>query len=103
MSSTRFPRLASVLLLSAASLGSQLALESSARADILVVAPHPDDDILTSAGVTYATRNASEAVWIVYMTNGDSPGRTTGLLRQTEGAAAEGLLGVDNAHLVFLG
>jgi LmbE family N-acetylglucosaminyl deacetylase len=83
--------------------GSTLSHASPARADILVVAPHPDDDVLTSAGVTYATRNSSEAVWIVYMTNGDSPGRTTGLLRQTEGAAAEALLGVDNAHLVFLG
>jgi LmbE family N-acetylglucosaminyl deacetylase len=71
----------------------------------LVVAPHPDDDVLTAAGVTYRALHASPPVpvWVVYMTNGDDIGRDWGYQRQDEAAAAEALLGVDAAHLVFLG
>jgi MYXO-CTERM domain-containing protein len=94
-----------VLLLSSLLLWTGLAVihASSASAQILVVAPHPDDDVITSAGVINRARSAGTTVWVVYMTNGDNPGRDWGFTRQSEGAAAEGMLGVDNAHLAFLG
>lgn len=106
MSSTGLNRrsLRIVLLLSSLFFsGSALLGASTASAQILVVAPHPDDDVITSAGVIRSARLAGTTVWVVYMTNGDSPGRDLGFQRQGEGAAAEGMLGVDNAHLAFLG
>jgi MYXO-CTERM domain-containing protein len=97
----RFTRAAAAALLASGF----ASIVSSARADFLVIAPHPDDDILTSAGVTYRALHASPAVpvWVLYMTNGDDIGRDLGYQRQNEAAAAEALLGVDAAHLVFLG
>jgi LmbE family N-acetylglucosaminyl deacetylase len=75
-----------------------------AHGQILVVAPHPDDDLLTSAGVIYRAVQAGEPVTVVFMTNGDSNRETRyGLGRQAE--AVEGLrrLGVHEEHLIFLG
>ena len=43
--------LAVALSLCASSIGSTLAFSSAARADYLVLAPHPDDDVLIAAGV----------------------------------------------------
>ena len=60
-----------------------------ARADVLVVAPHPDDDIITSAGVVLRARQAGETAWIVFMTNGDIDGEASGLARQAEAVAAQ--------------
>ena len=39
---------------------------------VLVVAPHPDDDVITAAGITYNRPNTV----IAYMTNGDSHSRS---------------------------
>jgi LmbE family N-acetylglucosaminyl deacetylase len=76
-----------------------------AQTRLLVIAPHPDDDIITSAGVIYRARHTSPVieVWVMYMTNGDVAGRTTGLQRQVEAVDAQALLGVPEDHLVFLG
>ncbi|HTV03277.1 MAG TPA: PIG-L family deacetylase, partial [Luteitalea sp.] len=76
-----------------------------ASAQILVLAPHPDDDILTSGGVIYRARQAGTAVWIMYMTNGDyaPTGTAWGYRREDEAAAAESMLGVADDNLVFLG
>ncbi|HTV03278.1 MAG TPA: PIG-L family deacetylase, partial [Luteitalea sp.] len=109
MNGSRFPRLAAALLASAASLAAQIAVESRARADILVVAPHPDDDIITAAGVIYRARQAGTVVWVAYMTNGDyfASGTTTatqwGVRRANEAVDAQNLLGVPADHLLFLG
>jgi LmbE family N-acetylglucosaminyl deacetylase len=73
--------------------------------DVLVVAPHPDDDTITSAGVTYRAVAAGKSVRLVYMTNGDADwGTSKGLLRQDEVvAAAVGHLGMQEEDLIFLG
>jgi LmbE family N-acetylglucosaminyl deacetylase len=80
-------------------------MASVARADYLVIAPHPDDDIITSAGVIYRARQAGVGVWVMYMTNGDyyPTGTTWGRQRADEAVAGEALLGVPTDHLVFLG
>jgi len=86
-----------------ATLGAWLALAASAHAGILVVAPHPDDDVITSAGVI---RRAAgfEQVKVLYMTNGDENGTADGYLRQGEAVAAQiGYLGMVEDDLIFLG
>ncbi len=84
---------------------SLFAITSSASAQILVLSPHPDDDILTSAGVIHRARAAGTVVWVMYMTNGDyaPTGTAWGYRREDEAAAAESMLGVADDNLVFLG
>lgn len=80
-----------------------LVVSSGAGADILVVAPHPDDDILTSAGVIVRALERGEEVHVVYMTNGDVDGTTMGHARQAEAVRAQAELGLAEQHLIFLG
>jgi LmbE family N-acetylglucosaminyl deacetylase len=80
-----------------------LSVAQPARADVLVVAPHPDDDLITSAGVMLRARQAGETVRVMFMTNGDISGMTSGLMRQDEAVAAETLLGVAEGNMIFLG
>ncbi len=91
---------------------------------LLVIAPHPDDDVLGAGGLIRRVANAGGAVHVVWMTSGDgfpegvetaegiSPRvahltpkdyQTYGLLREQEAAAALGSLGVPRASLTFLG
>jgi LmbE family N-acetylglucosaminyl deacetylase len=72
---------------------------------ILVVAPHPDDDIITSAGVSYNARQRGASVKIVFVTNGDAfGGPAQGYARQVEAVAAQvGVLGANENDLMFLG
>ena len=60
------------------------------NADILVVAPHPDDDIISTAGIITAAVKRGERVTTVFMTNGDyAGGETTGTIRQNEAVNAQ--------------
>ena len=71
---------------------------------LLVVAPHPDDELLMAAGVIASAKARGEQVKIVVMTNGDYSGPTVGLLRQNE--TVLGLiqyLGVTEDDVIFLG
>ncbi len=80
------------------------ALIGSARASILIVSPHPDDDALTAAGITYDANSRGEPVRIVYVTNGDAEGTAVGLLREQEAVASQmGRLGTQEQNLIFLG
>jgi LmbE family N-acetylglucosaminyl deacetylase len=75
-----------------------------AEAAILIVAPHPDDDLLIAAGVTRAAIQRGESVTVLYVTNGDLYGGTAaGQTRQGEAVAGQGLLGTNENSLVFLG
>jgi VCBS repeat-containing protein len=75
-----------------------------ANSTILVVAPHPDDDLLIAAGVTYAATQRGEQVTTVFMTNGDYFGRAVGDTRQDEAVNAQiSNLGTVENHLIFLG
>lgn len=87
---------------------------------LLVFAPHPDDEALGAAGLIRRVVAAGGSVHVVLMTSGDafSEGvesethvrrlgprdyRGYGDLRERETIAAMRLLGVDRAHLLFLG
>ena len=77
-------------------------LTSTVQAGILVVAPHPDDDIISAAGVIAREIDRNE-VTVVFVTNGDENGPQGGYKRQDESVAAEALLGVPESNLIFLG
>ena len=71
---------------------------------ILVVAPHPDDDLLYAAGVTANAEAAGDSVKIVYMTNGDlGSGVAGGLSREAAAVAGQAIIGTPEANLIFLG
>ena len=71
---------------------------------ILVLSPHPDDDIITSSGNIYRAVQNGETVKIVFMTNGDLyGGYNPGYQREGEAVAAESYLNVAENNLIFLG
>ncbi|MEW8683651.1 MAG: PIG-L deacetylase family protein [Candidatus Thiodiazotropha endolucinida] len=81
-----------------------LSLPQMGMASILVVAPHPDDDIITASGVIADAVDRGEQVTVVYATNGDISGIAQGLVRQSEAVDAQvGLLGTTESDLIFLG
>jgi LmbE family N-acetylglucosaminyl deacetylase len=90
--------------------------------DVLVFAPHPDDEVIGAGGVIQQALEAGQHVRIVFATNGDGyPQAASGLLhkaipllrnadylhlaaaRQHEAMAADHVLGVSASDLVFLG
>ncbi|MEW8050556.1 MAG: PIG-L family deacetylase [Candidatus Thiodiazotropha sp.] len=81
-----------------------LSIPQMGMASILVVAPHPDDDIITASGVIADAVNRGEQVTVVFVTNGDISGVAQGLVRQSEAVNAQvGYLGTTESDLIFLG
>ncbi len=75
----------------------------AADAQVLVLSPHPDDDIIIGAGVVNRAVDRHE-VTVVYMTNGDYTGPATGLVRQAEAVNAQvQFIGTTEDNLIFLG
>ena len=70
---------------------------------VLVVAPHPDDEVIAAGGVLYAAAQAGREVAVVVVTNGDYYGTDYGLIRQGEAVAGVGTLGMPEDRVVFLG
>ena len=70
---------------------------------IVVLAPHPDDEVLTSAGVIADAVQAGDAVDVVIVTNGDYTCERNGYLRENESVAALARLGLAEEHVHFLG
>ncbi len=87
---------------------------------ILVIAPHPDDEVIGAGGLMQEALKLKIPVRVLYLTNGDSNslaflyykkrpvlGRRQALnmgeLRQKEAAQAMEFLGVDAKDLIFLG
>ena len=76
----------------------------SSNQTLLVIAPHPDDDVITSAGIIHAAVARGDTVKVVYMTNGDLfGGAARGYLRQQETVASVAQLGLTESNLIFLG
>jgi LmbE family N-acetylglucosaminyl deacetylase len=72
-------------------------------ASVLVIAPHPDDDIITAAGVIQTARRRGEPTTVLYMTNGDFTGIAAGKTREAEAVSAQQLIGSSESNLIFLG
>lgn len=90
--------------------------------DLLIFAPHPDDEVIGTGGVVLQAIAAGKSVRIVFVTNGDGYPRAASALlhtpipelgpsdfialattRQQEAVAAAELIGIDPGGLVFLG
>ncbi len=72
-------------------------------AQVLVIAPHPDDDIILTAGVIYRAHKRGDSVKVVYVTNGDYYNQYTGYARQDEAVEGQSYLGIPENQLIFLG
>ena len=107
--------------------GRQLATNGDAQlrlapVDLLVFAPHPDDEVIGAGGMLQRAVESGMRVLIVFVTNGDGyPKAASALLdrpipalrtsdyvklaaaRQREAVAADHVLGVSTSNLVFLG
>jgi LmbE family N-acetylglucosaminyl deacetylase len=70
---------------------------------VLVLAPHPDDDVIISSGVVRRALSRGQPVRVAYLTNGDAYSASTGPIRQAEAVAAQNLLGMVEDNLIFLG
>jgi len=87
---------------------------------LLILAPHIDDEIISSAGVIQAAKKVGAKVKIVFMTNGDENiasliGKekiitldpndfiALGEQRMAEGKKANQILGLEESNLIFLG
>jgi LmbE family N-acetylglucosaminyl deacetylase len=70
---------------------------------VLVVAPHPDDEVLIAGGVIVRARAARRTVDVVVVTNGDWAGEAAGLVRERESVEGLAVLGVPEAAVRFLG
>ncbi len=87
---------------------------------ILVLAPHPDDEVLGVGGVLQRAVSLKLPIKVVFLTNGDSNQwsfmvyrkhpvvmpkavQQMGLIRRDEALAAADVLGVGRSNLVFLG
>lgn len=76
-------------------------------AEVLVVAPHPDDEALGCGGSIAAYTAAGRAVALAFLTSGERGSPTVapedlGLLREQEAAAAALALGVTRQRMKFL-
>lgn len=77
---------------------------AAAPGGVLIVAPHPDDDLLYGAGIAAAALSAGRTVTVVFITNGDLNGVPTGVVRQEQAVVAQTTyIGTSEPDLIFLG
>lgn len=74
-----------------------------AGVDVLVIAPHPDDEVLLAAGVMERAIAEGRRVAVIIVTNGDYSCERDGYLREAESIAALEALGVKKTDVHFLG
>src|SRR5689334_779305 len=80
-----------------------LAAPVRAADGVLVLAPHPDDEIIVAGGILYAAQQAGREVTVAVVTNGDFLGLDYGDVRQNECVAGLAVLGIPEDRIVFLG
>src|SRR5205085_3630105 len=76
---------------------------ASAAGPLLVVAPHPDDELLAAGGIIANALASGRDVRVIVVTNGDVGGMADGLLRQDESVEGLAVLGLAESHVVFFG
>ncbi|MEZ4942241.1 MAG: PIG-L family deacetylase [Saprospiraceae bacterium] len=82
-------------------------IENLEGPNVLVLSPHPDDDIFGCGGTLAKHKNLGHTVKIVYLCNGDKgcdKTNKTGIveIRRQEAITAAALLGIKAADLIFL-
>ena len=71
--------------------------------DVLVIAPHPDDEVLLAGGVMERALREGSRVAVVVLTNGDYTCARDGFVREAETVAALGAIGMREDDIHFLG
>jgi LmbE family N-acetylglucosaminyl deacetylase len=71
--------------------------------EVLVIAPHPDDEALLAAGVMQRAIAKGQRVAVIVMTNGDSTCERNGYVRERETVNALRRVGVPERDVHFLG
>lgn len=71
--------------------------------DLLVIAPHPDDEVLFAGGVLERAVKSGQKVAVIIVTNGDYTCERDGYLREAESIGALKSLGVSEKDVHFLG
>ena len=100
---------AAIVALSALAVAGTLSCRSAApppkepQRDLVVVAPHPDDETLIAAGILEAAGAHGGRVAVIVVTNGDFTCERDGHVRQGETVAALAKLGVAEEDIHFLG
>lgn len=79
-----------------------LITDASAKT-IMVFAPHPDDELLMTAGIIRQGILDGDTVKVVIITNGDVNGVSVGYARQRESVSGLKLLGMSDQDIIFLG
>src|SRR5262245_40334982 len=74
----------------------------SANAQVVVFAPHPDDEALITSGIINRAKQAGQTIKVVVTTNGDCEGGN-GTARQLETVSAMSRLGLPEDDIIFLG
>lgn len=68
----------------------------------LVIAPHPDDEINLAGQLIIKMNKLGIETYVMYTTNGDAEPKI-GNKRILEAIMANGVLGIDESHVIFLG
>jgi LmbE family N-acetylglucosaminyl deacetylase len=76
---------------------------AAASAQVVVFAPHPDDEALIASGIIHRARQNGQTVKVVIATNGDCEDATIGHARQFESLGAMEELGLATQDVIFLG
>ena len=69
---------------------------------ILVLAPHPDDDLIGCGGSLIKHEKAGAIISIAYITSGEAGSKSLGTIRESEAIKACAQLGINANHLHFL-
>lgn len=92
-----------LVILCVALTGCQWLVRLSAPVDVLVLAPHPDDEVLMAGGVISRALAEGRRVEVVVVTNGDFTCARDGSRRHAETLAALADLGLSREQVHFLG
>lgn len=69
---------------------------------VLVLAPHPDDELLLAGALIYTLKKKKYDITVAYLTNGDSSANH-GETRMREAIEALHVLGVKESNIIFMG
>lgn len=71
--------------------------------NILIIAPHQDDEILAACLLIQSQVRAGHEIFVAFATNGDRRGREAGARRYQESVRALRLLHVEEDHIFYMG
>jgi LmbE family N-acetylglucosaminyl deacetylase len=77
--------------------------KSTNTVELLIVAPHPDDEVLMAGGALWRALREGRRAGVIVVTNGDFTCARDGAQRQRESLAALAQIGLPESQVYFLG